>query len=188
MPRLYVANMTLQTHEFYFVTDERKKHIDGQPPPQRPWRCQSIRAGTQVCIASKELAQSVIDDIIEQHAKYGLVAASELDKTRGFHGLCYSIDKPVNFQDDDVGLSIEQNDNELNKSAQIKREVMAASIAENIERTMRERNVVVPHAEISVRTEKGDPNSQVAEGYEIANNGASPRRPDAKMSRFRGAA
>lgn len=83
--RMYVANCTNQVQDFIYRLPERAGLIQ-----------QRIGAGEQIKL-TPELTTPDIDAIISQHGKYGMVRADEVDRTRPFIGLCYSIDKPVNL-------------------------------------------------------------------------------------------
>lgn len=85
MSLLYVANTTKQHHDFLYQIPELEKYRLG---------VQKIPAGQQVVIY-KDAPLPVIEAIIKQHEKYGLMPVDDVVKTKGFVGLCYSIDKPV---------------------------------------------------------------------------------------------
>lgn len=79
--KLHIANCSRQTHNFTYKLPERTQQY-GQP----------VRAGEQIVIENNA---DVIRHIIDQHAPYGFLAADKLNKT--FSGICYSIDKEVDF-------------------------------------------------------------------------------------------
>jgi hypothetical protein len=83
--KMFVANCTQQHQDFLY-----------RVPESTSPRLARIDIGAQVQL-SGELTQQQIDSIIAQHAKYGLVRADEVDRTRPFIGLCYTIDRPVNI-------------------------------------------------------------------------------------------
>lgn len=83
---LYIANCTQQAQDFVY-------RLPGAPNT----RTQRIEIGQQMKI-SGDLERSVIDAIIEQHVPYGLKPADEVDRTRTFVGMCYSVDKPVSME------------------------------------------------------------------------------------------
>jgi hypothetical protein len=87
--RMYVANCTQQRQIFmYRVPEEGSGMMGGM-------RVQDIEIGQQVPL-SGDLNKFQVDSIVQQHARYGMVAVEEIDRTRGaFTGLCYSVDKPV---------------------------------------------------------------------------------------------
>jgi hypothetical protein len=80
---MYIANCTQQVQDFIYRLPET-------PGP----RSQRIDIGSQVQI-SGDLSTPDIDAIVRQHATYGLVSVDEVDRTKPFVGLCYSVDKPV---------------------------------------------------------------------------------------------
>lgn len=88
--KMYVANCTQQRQSFmYRVPETNGSGMMGG------MRVQDIEIGGQTAL-SGDLNKFQIDAIVSQHARYGLVAVDEIDRTRGaFTGMCYSIDKPV---------------------------------------------------------------------------------------------
>jgi hypothetical protein len=105
MPKLFIANVTKQIYQFAYRAPERAGVV-----------VQTIPIGGQVLIAPNgsdpDLTLQVIEAIIAQHRKYGLVAYSELKSVRGpFHGICYQIDKP--FNEDQIRLAMLKNEDML---------------------------------------------------------------------------
>lgn len=87
MPKLYVANFTQQIQVFIYRVIESS----------RPFQLE-IPIGGQVNVPGdkgQELTSKDIDYIIEQHSKYEMIKADEIDRTRRFAGTCYSVDKFV---------------------------------------------------------------------------------------------
>jgi hypothetical protein len=84
--KMFVANATKQVVNFMY-----------RVPETLSLRSQDIAIGSQVQL-SGDLDQAAIDYVIEQHARYGMVAADEVNRAREFTGLCYSIDKPVKME------------------------------------------------------------------------------------------
>lgn len=84
---LYIANLTQQIRVFHY-----------RLPEKTGMHQQKINIGTQIKVAG-DLSRGDIDYILAQHSKYGMVAADEVDRARKHHvTVCYSIDKPVNFE------------------------------------------------------------------------------------------
>ncbi|WP_336284213.1 hypothetical protein [Citrobacter arsenatis] len=79
--KLYVANCSRQKHHFNYKLPEKSQQF-GKP----------IASGCQIMI---EQNHDVIQHIIDQHARYGFSDIRRLDKN--FSGICYSIDKEVDF-------------------------------------------------------------------------------------------
>lgn len=117
--KMYVANCTQQEQSFVYRVPE-------YPAPRQ----QLIRIGTQVQI-SGDLTQTEIDAIISQHRKYGLVEASDIDRTKPFVGLCYSIDKPV--RETAIRGAIAHNRDVLAKRGEETRKEAAIAVANAIE-------------------------------------------------------
>lgn len=112
--RLYVANCTNQHQDFIYRL------------PEAPGtRLQRIEIGQQT-VLSGDLNQLQIDAIIEQHRPYGLVEVSEIDRTKAFIGLCYSVDRPIKV--DKIRTAMEINTGVLNaRGEQIRREAAVAT-------------------------------------------------------------
>jgi len=83
--KMYVANCTHQVQDFMYRTVENQKLMK-----------QIIELGGQIQIPC-ELSTPDIDYIVEQHAKYGFVRIDEIDRTKPFFGLCYSIGTKVDM-------------------------------------------------------------------------------------------
>jgi hypothetical protein len=85
MSKLFIGNATKQLMKFSYRT-----------PESGGVRVQDIPIGGQVQLTG-DLTTSEIDCIIDQHRKYGLISISEIDRSKAFSGLCYSIDRPISF-------------------------------------------------------------------------------------------
>ena len=81
--KLIIANCTQQNHDFLYRT------IEHPAVRSRP-----IAIGGQIEI-SGNLNSEDVDYIIGQHTIYGMVRVDEIDRTKPYIGLCYSIDKPI---------------------------------------------------------------------------------------------
>ena len=84
MPKLYVANPTHQVHQFTYRLPDTPRHL-----------IQEIPIGGQVLVAGRELPVPVIDGILEQHRRFGLISSNEAQRAPTFSGLVYSVDKAV---------------------------------------------------------------------------------------------
>ncbi len=88
--KLYIANATKQVNQFWYTS----RLANGTLKQVR----QDISEGSQIQVqwdGSGVMQPEDIDYVLEQHAIYGLVNAADIDRTKSFAGLCYSIDKPV---------------------------------------------------------------------------------------------
>jgi hypothetical protein len=166
MPSLYIANMSKQHHDFAF-------RLKGDPSI----RYQSIRIGTQSRIAG-DLPLPMIEDIIQQHQRYGLKSVEEASRCRGFVGLCYSIGDPVKLFDQPDRLDEIQarNSEALNDRAEAIREDTAGAIATKIQETMHEAGVEVPRSELTIVEETREGTPKVANGYEVNHDATGQSR------------
>jgi hypothetical protein len=117
--KMFIANCTKQVVSFIY-----------RLPEVSASRQQQIEIGGQIQI-SGDLTKIEVDAIIEQHTKYGLVAADELDRSKPFIGLCYSIDKPVRVGK--VEQAIEHNDKVLEQRGAQTRKESALAVASQVE-------------------------------------------------------
>lgn len=85
MAKMFVANCTNQVQSFMY-------HVIGA----KNYRNQPIDIGRQVQL-SGDLDTKQIESIAEQHARYGMVKADELDRATGHIPILYSVDKPVSL-------------------------------------------------------------------------------------------
>lgn len=81
--RVYVANTTRQIQDFAWRALETNKLV------RIP-----IEVGAQVMLPG-DWQKEEIDHIVAQHARYGVISVDEIDRSKAFIGLCYSVDKPI---------------------------------------------------------------------------------------------
>jgi hypothetical protein len=160
MASLYIANTSKQNHIFIY------REFESQQLRERP-----IPIGSQICLVD-DAPISEIEYIVKQHAHFGLTKASELIGRRGFVGMCYSIDAPVNV--DRMFERLETNDSALNDRSEEQRNNTVAAIANGLQERMQEHGVKVPRTEVEVVEEtKGTP--KIAVGTEVVEPGTQPR-------------
>lgn len=112
MVKLYVANCTKQDTDFlYRIPETQQVHR------------QHIKVGHQVLIY-KDTTSDVIQNIIDQHQVYGMVAVEDVDRSKHFVGTCYQIGKPIEMGR--VQYAIQHNDETRTIQAN---EAMAATLA-----------------------------------------------------------
>lgn len=152
--RMYVANTTNKVHDFIYRLPET-------PTP----RMQRIEMGSQIAISS-DLSTKEIDSIIEQHRPYGMVCVDEVDRTKPFIGLCYSLGKPVSL--DKVRRALEHNQKVLTeRGAEIRKESAVA-----VNNAIEQQAPGIKALELSVVEEetKKNPNPTIAEGVRVSRN------------------
>jgi hypothetical protein len=82
MTKVYIGNATKQVLSFTY-------RIPGQGA-----RVQTVPIGGQVLL-SGDITSTDAQHIIDQNEKYGLIDVKEIDRTKSFIGICYSLDKPI---------------------------------------------------------------------------------------------
>jgi hypothetical protein len=85
--KIYIANGTGQIQHFCY-------RVPG-PSWEKRFLEVEIPQGMQILIPGDFITPEDGEVIVEQIHRYGGVRADEVDKTKPFAGLCYSIDKPV---------------------------------------------------------------------------------------------
>ncbi|MCU6240787.1 hypothetical protein [Enterobacter asburiae] len=110
--KLFIANTTKQRHDFTYRKPETGRLV-----------YHPINAGAQAVVMDGTAAE--IDAIIQQHSRYGLIDATNIDQNHVHIGRCYSIDKPVSARV--IENAMRDNDGHLNREAHERRQ--AALIA-----------------------------------------------------------
>lgn len=158
--KLYIANATRQIQDFVYRLPEQIS----------PFR-QTIPVGTQVRIARDDLTIAEIDYIVKQHARYGLVRADEVDRTKPFIGMCYAIDKPV--QSTRLLSAMEHNMDVLTLRGQENRKMAAIVANESLDRQANaERIANLEEMELTIVEEGKGPTTgpKVNEGILVSRN------------------
>ena len=170
---LFIGNATKLTLDFQYCVDR------GNTTHQVTARSQPIPPGTQIRI-SGDLTTEQVDYIIRQHAKYGLVAADSIDQSKGFHGTCYSIGKPITGMR--LALLMRQNHEDLIVQGREIRKQSAVAQSNLLENTLTEqgRPETLTEMNLTIQEEEHDPNSpepQLSEGFRVVRGAPeSPQR------------
>jgi hypothetical protein len=117
--KMYVANATKLNVDFLY-----------RVPGQTGLRNQHVPIGGQVAL-SGDLTGEEIDAIVEQHARYGMVAVDAIDQSVEFSGTCYSIDKPIHMAK--IEKLMRHNSEELVKRGRKIRQEAALSSSNSLE-------------------------------------------------------
>lgn len=112
--KLHIANTTKQIADFCFRMLENERLI-----------YRKIMPGTQEIIIKDGTADE-IDFVIRQHAPYGLKDCRDIDHSRIYIGLCYSIDKPV--PPSLIEKAIRDNDDHLIRAGHERRKASVAAM------------------------------------------------------------
>lgn len=160
--KLYVANTTKQNHEFWYRVPESQKVT-----------MQRIPAGGQELIY-KDASAHDLEKIIEDHAAYGLIPVSEIDRTKAFIGMCYQLDTPVEVEK--IMVAAAHNDTVLDKVSLESRKAAAASIETSI-REVEGSGLNAFETQVVEQTRPGDERETMDETIEVVQPGArGPRR------------
>lgn len=117
--RLYVANCTHQVHDFIYRLPEN-------PAAMR----QQINIGGQIMVAG-DLNSLQVDAVVNQHRRYGLVNVTEIDRTKNFIGVCYSLDKPVQIEK--IRVALKHNNEVLTERGRKLRQEAALAVSQAME-------------------------------------------------------
>ena len=186
MTKMYVANCTKQNHTFTYRIPDSSETLT------RP-RALEIKAGAQIKVPD-DLTTPQVDSIIRQHARYGMVSVAELDRTRPFVGLCYSLDKPVSV--DSIRRGLSHNDDVLREKGRQLRQEAGIAAFEAAEQAANEVSQVTGAdlslnvAELSVTEVDQDRNAPSREGEAVAegvrvtrNEEPGPTKPEVRRGR-----
>lgn len=157
--KMYVANATKQKIDFAY----RLPEINGA-------RVQQIPIGGQIQLTG-ELNQLQVDSIIEQFGKYGMISVDEVDRSKAFTGLCYSIDKFVPVSK--IMQAVRVNESVLQERGQLIRKESAIAENNRIEQIMQESGIPgeLRKLELTVQEEKArDDGDQFSEGVKVTRN------------------
>jgi L-fucose isomerase-like protein len=139
MSSLFIANTSKQHHDFYFRRPEANQNT-----------MIPIKAGQQVRVLN-DVSKDVIDFVINQHRKYGLISGEEAGRTHGgITGLCYSVDKPVTEKQ--MRGAFANNDRVMKEIAKDNMATQAAATAAHIQDQLDERGIKadLDHMEVEV--------------------------------------
>jgi|GEM_PF-5600321 len=183
MTIMWVANTTAQYHNFMYRVAEQPKLIQQEIPP-----------GGQIRIAANggNLSPADIAAITEHHEQYGMVAAQDVGKHRGYLGLVYSLDRPVNLAK--IQEQVYSNRDILTERGKANRQAAAVATSQQVEAHISQAGLpdVLKHIEISVEEIKGpkvqtrsvrdealqrdlEESKPIAEGIRVTRDADAPR-------------
>lgn len=162
---LYIGNATKQTLAFQYRIAR-----------DHPVREQLIPSGAQVRI-SGDLTPAQVDHIVRQHVDYGMVAASSIDQSKGFHGTCYSIG--AHITQTRLMMLMTQNHGALVERGREIREQTAVAQNDLLEKTLieQDRPERITQMEVTVQQENEDPKNDVpqfSEGFRVIRGSERP--------------
>ena len=154
--KLYIANCS-KLHDHLFIY----RILEGRDPVR-----QFIEKGGQTQISGDHTREG-IDYIVSQHRKYGLVSVDDIDRTKPFVGLAYSVDRPISAAK--LQTAIVHNDAVLIERGRQNRQEAALTINEQTTRFSQDNRLPgVRNLEMSVTEDRRDGgNPAVNEGVRV---------------------
>lgn len=171
MAYVYIANGTQQFQEFIYTLPEK----NGQ------FRV-TIAPGSQQRLPH-DCSPMDIESIENQHRKYGLIRSDEVSRVKGFHGLCFSIGKPVNLNSIH-GLLLVNNDTLVERGKRI-REEAGVAIHSQIEELFARQQLPARLNAASTSIQEDSREPTFAEGIRVSVDNATNQPPPARQPRRR---
>jgi len=165
---VYIGNATKQILTFSYR------------PAGRGVRAQSVPIGGQVLL-SGDLTPDEVEAALSQNAKYGLVDVKEIDRTKGFIGICYSLDKEISLSY--LQRALDQNHRVMVDRGKEIRTNAAIAANQSLENELAENQLGGLHQlEMSVveddsPSRSSDAGPMVAEGVRVSRNADAPVAP-----------
>lgn len=164
MPVLYIANASKQSHSFNYRLPEKEKLF-----------MQKIEVASQISI---NLNSAEIDWVLKQHLKYGMVDVKSISNKKGFSGICYSIDKPVNVET--IMIASEVKDEVITDRALDIRKTTAAAVEKSVSEQAQEMGIQAGNTQFEIEEQKTNPADNEAKFKETIEVTGSKRRGRAK--------
>lgn len=117
--KVYVANTTRQVQDFVW------RSIGGRAPHRM-----AIDVGQQVQLPG-EWQPEDIEYLEQQHRRYGLVPVGEIDRTKDFIGVCYSVDRPIPVEK--IRRALASNQEVLEERGRVLRQHAAVAVAQQVQ-------------------------------------------------------
>lgn len=173
--KVFVANTTRQVHDFVW------RSINNRSPHRM-----QIDVGQQVQLPGEWQPEDV-EYLEAQHRRYGLIPVSEVDRSKDFVGLCYSLDKPISVEK--IRRALTLNEQVLEARGRELRQRAAVAVAEQVQTAFPNSGLTALEMTIQEeRTDGGKP--EVNEGIRVptAGQGGQGPAPPPRNPRRRAAA
>lgn len=177
MPKLYVANLSKQNHQFLYSIPTKKDSKENLGH-----RTTDIPMGQQRQIDSSDLQQWQIDAIVSHHQNYGMKSVAEARQIKGYTGMVYS-DKPIDVNESGFVEEVtKESGDTLNEAVNKRREATTAAISQNLSAIGEQSGAPLQRTEVEQQEDTtGTP--QVAVGVETVAQGVEPRNTNARRSK-----
>jgi hypothetical protein len=164
MTKLYIANCTKMIQDFLFK-------LPGQTAINS-YRAQ-IQIGGQQLIMNRDIPRETAEFIVDQHRKYGIVAVEDIDRTRGFFGLCFQLDREIDVER--IMMAVIHNEEATEIRGHENRKLQAAALSNNIDNNLQGSDSKLQGLEVDI-IEQPKPGShgqdQMKETIQIAKPGS----------------
>lgn len=166
MSQLFVANLTRQPHDFQYRVPGEEERM------RQSVQTQTIPPGQQMRIHN-EAPLAVLEAIIDQHRAYGLVPVEEVVKFKGFVGLCYAFDKPVDV--DRMSYAVDHNQGVLQERGVEQREAAAVAVDQILGQQAEEQHLPQLRG-VSIETAEDSDAPKFAQGVRVSHDEAVARQ------------
>lgn len=171
--KVFVANTTRQVQDFVW------RSIGGRAPHRM-----RIDVGQQVQLPGEWNTEDVAY-LEDQHRRYGLVPVDEIDRTRDFIGICFSVDKPISVEK--IRRALTTNQQVLEERGRTLRQHAAVAVAAQVQADHPDAGLTA--LEMTIQEERKDGGTpDVNEGIRVPTGGQGQPPPPANRSGRRRAA
>lgn len=157
MTQIFIGNATRQNYEFSFRAPMRNPSGDGLP-----LRMHVIAPGAFKAIPG-DWSPEEADSIILQHVPYGIIRDTDIDRGKEFHGIVYSLDKPITRTR--LVYLMEHNLDELVTRGQEIRRANAVAQSDLVQKALEQNDRAerVTLFDATIQQEQEDPRNNVAQ-------------------------
>lgn len=171
--KVYVANTTRQVQDFVW------RSIGNRSPHRM-----KIDVGQQVQLPGEWNTEDVTY-LEDQHRRYGLVPVGEIDRTKDFIGVCFSVDKPISVEK--IRRALTTNQQVLEERGRTLRQHAAVAVAAQVQADHPDAGMTA--LEMSIQEERKDGGTpEVNEGIRVPISGQGQPPPPANRGARRRAA
>lgn len=160
MTKLYIANCTKFVQDFLFrIPESNQVHR------------KVIEIGRQEQIYT-DASREVLEYIVNQHRKYGLIPLEEIDHTQAYFGMCYAFDRTIDI--DRVMTAMEHNETIVDRQAHEYRKQAAAGLSNVIDNNLQGAESKLSNLEVEVveQPKTGDNTPRKTETIQVAKPGS----------------
>jgi hypothetical protein len=159
--RVHIANCSKQPHDFIYWVPENDRPL-----------VRNIPIGGQIALDG---SKDVLEGIIGQHRKYGLIDIKEIDRAREFHGIAFSFDKPIVVEQ--IVHAVEKNDEALQLAGDEVRKAAMIALDENAQTAAAETQTKLLASEAEIIEQPSGPNDRgpkMSQKLEVVPEGQAP--------------